>query len=170
MDFIIHQHILSTIKKYDIYDEQGKVCYTTEGKAKGQFIVMGEQIHLFDLNGKEVAFVHERFPNLIGKYDLIINGELKGRIVGKISFMHPRYKVDFMGYRIEGDVLGFNFKLYQKDRYVATMVPKMISVGTAYSLSVADKEDEIPALTLSIAIAGMGASGMVAWDFILPTN
>ena len=170
MDLIIQQHVLSTVTKYDIYDEQGKICYTTEGRAKGQFFVMGEQIHIFDLLGHEVAFVHERFPHLVGKYDLLINGELKGRIVGKLSFFHPRYKVDFMGYRIEGDILGFNFKLYQKDRYVGTIVPKMLSIGTAYSLSVPDRNDEVAALTLSIAIAGMGVSGMVGWDFILPAG
>jgi uncharacterized protein YxjI len=167
MNFLIQEHILSTVKKYDIYDEGGKSCYTTEGRAKGQFFVIGEQIHLFDQLGNEVAFVHQRFPSLIGKYDLYIHGELKGKIKGKLSFFHPRYKVDFMSYRIEGDVLGFNFKMFQKDRLVATMKPQMISIGTAYSLSVIKQEDELAALTLSIAIAGMGATGIVAWDFIL---
>jgi uncharacterized protein YxjI len=66
MNFIIQQHIFSSVKKYDIYDEQGNTCYTTEGRAKGQVVVAGEQIHIFDLSGKEVAFVHQRILALIG--------------------------------------------------------------------------------------------------------
>jgi uncharacterized protein YxjI len=165
MALCIREQIFSTVKKYEITDLDGNTRYTTEGRAPGQFVVMGEQIHIFNLAGKEVAFVRQRFPSLFGKYDLYINGEKKGQIKGCFSFFRPRYKVSYLGMSIKGDILGFNFQIFQNGRLVASMIPQVISIGTVYTLSCEREEDELAALTLSIAIAGIGAKGMAIWDF-----
>jgi len=48
MALCIKEQVFSSVKKYTITDESGQLRYTTEGRAKGQFIVVGNQIHIFD--------------------------------------------------------------------------------------------------------------------------
>jgi uncharacterized protein YxjI len=77
MALCIKEQVFSSVKKYTITDESGQLRYTTEGRAKGQFIVVGNQIHIFDPLGNEVAFVHKVLSFFHPKYELIIHGEKK---------------------------------------------------------------------------------------------
>lgn len=165
MALCIKEQVFSSVKKYTITDESGQLRYTTEGRAKGQFIVVGNQIHIFDPLGNEVAFVHKVLSFFHPKYELIIHGEKKGTIIAKTSIFHPRYLVDFMSYRIDGKILGWHFDIYQKDRLVAQVEPQMISIGSIIHLSCPNPEDELPSLLLAIAIDLIGLCTNIGFDF-----
>jgi uncharacterized protein YxjI len=165
MALLIRERLVQSVKSYDILDESGQPVYTTAGRSKGQFIVMGRQLHVYDLSGKEVAFLHEIFPNVYGKYEIILQGQKRGMIKGKFSFFHPKYQVDYMGYTVKGDILGMHYQMYRHERMVATMAMQAFRLGTMMTLTCENKEDELPSLMLAIAIDDIGAGGRGTWSF-----
>jgi len=166
MALCIKEKIFSSTKKYEISNENGELRYTTEGRNKGQFFVAGNQIHIFDRDQHEVAFVHQVFHSIRPTYELYLHGELKGTIKPKVSFFKPHYQVDFLSYRIDGKPLGWHFDIYQKDILIAQLEPRMITIGSVYYLSCPNPADELSALVLAIAIDLIGNQANIGWDFM----
>jgi uncharacterized protein YxjI len=167
MALLIRERLLQSVKSYDILNENGEPAYTTAGRLKGQFIVMGHQLHVFDLQGKEVAFLHEVFPNVYGKYEIIIHGKKCGMIKGKFSLFHPKYQVDYLGYSVKGDIIGMHYQMFRKDEMVATLAMQAFRLGTMMTLNCPNPEDELASLMLAIAIDDIGAGGRGTWSFEL---
>lgn len=165
MALIIRERLLETPKTYDILNEAGEPVYTTTGRRKGQVVVFGLQLHIFDLSGKEVAFLHEVFPSMFGKYEIFVHDKKAGMIKSKFSILHPKYQVDYLGYSIKGDIIGMHYQMYRQDKLVATLAMQAFRLGTEMTLTCENPEDELSALMLAIAIDGIGAGGKGTWSF-----
>jgi uncharacterized protein YxjI len=161
MELRIRGVAVSNVRKYDILGEDGRPRYTTEGQVPGQKIGWNNQIHIFDLSGKEIAFVHSIYPSVFGKSEIVIHGEIKGLVKGRLSFFHPRFLVTFPGYRVKSSFLGSHFEIFKNDRSVASFSPKLVSLAGDYALTYSDPEEELNVLCLAIAIDLVGTNGML---------
>jgi uncharacterized protein YxjI len=164
MILCIKQKILASTREYNITDQNGNPVYHTVGRLKGQFMVAGNQIHIMDTSDREVAWVHE-VTSFLSKFEIYINGVQKGLIAAKFSLLRPKFRVDFMDYHIQGDIVGWYYDIYQKDRLVGHMSQALISIGSVFSLDCPNPEDQLPALCLALAIDCTNANGRALWDW-----
>ena len=70
----------------------------------------------------------------------------------QFSFLVPRYQVDYRGWDVEGDFLGWDYRVTDGSRTVMRIEKQWLSWGDTYTLSFANPADEIPGLLLVIAI------------------
>ena len=56
MRLLIKQRVFSWTDSYDIYDEAGNTKYFV----KAEFFALGHQLHVYDVQGKEIGVVKER--------------------------------------------------------------------------------------------------------------
>ncbi len=148
MKLLIKQRVFSWTDSYDVYDEQENPKYFV----KAEFFTLGHQIHVYDRNEQEVGAVREQWPALLPVFDVDAKGEALGRIQKKFSFFVPKYDLDYRGWRVEGDFLGWDYDVLEGCSRVAHISKQLLSWGDTYVIEFSNPADELMCLLLVIAI------------------
>lgn len=148
MALLIRERIFSWTEEYDVYDENQNVLYTV----KGEFFALGHKIHIYDKSGQEVAYIHEKVWSFLKKFEIYLDGEKRGTLKEKFSWFHPKYEVDFLNCKVEGDIFDWNYQMFRNGAPMAMIQRKVFSWANVFYLSYPDPKDELAVLTLAIAI------------------
>jgi len=154
MQLYIKQRVFSWTDSYDVYDENGDRRYFV----KAEFLALGHQIHVCDAAG-EVGAIHQRLFRLLPEFAISIGGREVGSVRREFSLLRPRYEVDYFGWEVEGDFLGWDYDVTDRNgRTAAHISRQLFSWGDAYVIDIADPADELPGLMLVIAIDAANCS------------
>ncbi|MBP3477857.1 MAG: LURP-one-related family protein [Oscillospiraceae bacterium] len=149
MQLLIKQRIFTITDHYYVYDETGEIRYEVED----ELFRLGHQIHVYDKRtGREVGSIHQRFFTLMPEFEIVIDGRVMGTIRKKISFFTPQYEVDYRGWHVEGNLMGWDYQVMRGDMEVMTISKELFNWSDTYSLRYDNPADEIPGLLLVIAI------------------
>ncbi len=155
MQLLIKQRVFSWTDTYDIYDEEGNAKYFV----RAEFLSMlGHRLHVYDRDDHEVGVIRERLMTFLPVFDIEIDGLYMGSIQKKFSFLHPKYEVDFCGWHVEGDFLGWEYDVYEACSPVVHISKELMNWGDTYVLDFADPDDELRGLLLVIAIDAANCS------------
>lgn len=148
MKLLIKQRVFSWSDTYDIYDEQGNVRYFV----KAEVFALGHQIHVYDVNHNELAVIHQRLFAFLPAFEIEIEGRTVGTIQKKFTLFRPQYEIDYNGWRVEGDFLGWDYDVYSGCSSVIHISKELLHWGDTYTIDFANPEDELQGILLVIAI------------------
>lgn len=155
MHLYIKQRIFSWTDSYDVYDETGEARY----EVKAEFFSFGHQIHVYDKRtGREVGSIHEKLFTFLPQFEIVIGGQVQGTIRKEFTFFMPRYHVDFRGWDVEGDLMGWDYRVTQNGRTVMSISKELFNWSDTYSLEYSNPANEMPGLLLVIAIDAVNCS------------
>ena len=69
MRLCIKQKVFSWTDKFTVKDDQGQDKYYVEG----EFLSWGKKLHVYDMNGSEVAFIKQKVWSFLPRYFVFIN-------------------------------------------------------------------------------------------------
>lgn len=142
------QRFFSWFDSYDIYNEQDETAYTVEGK-----LAWGHKLVIYDTNGEEVGLVQQEILTLMPRFSLYQKGQLEGTIRREFTFFKPSYNIDFNGWHVEGDWLGWDYSICDRSgNIVATISKELWHLTDQYIIDVKNKEDALHALMVVLAI------------------
>lgn len=145
----IRQRVFSWTDHYDVFDENGNPRY----EVWTEFLSLGHQIHVRDKRtGREVGSIHEKILALLPRFEIVVNGQFQGTVRKEFTFFLPRYQVDYRGWRVEGNLGGWDYRVRQGSRTVMTISKGFFTWTDTYRLCFDDPADEIPGLLLVLAI------------------
>ena len=133
---------------YDVYDENENAKYFV----KAEFFSLGHQLHIYDRNDRELGVIRQRLFTLLPAFEIEIGGQVKGEIRKQFSFFKPRYEIDYNGWRVEGDFLGWDYDVYNGCSSIIHISKELFRWGDTYTINFADPKDELEGLMLVIAI------------------
>ena len=149
MQLCIRQRVFSWTDSYDVYDENGVARYFV----RAEFLSLGHQIHVYEKRtGREVGSIHQRLLSLLPTFDIVMDGQRRGSVSKQLSLFTPRYTVDFRGWDVEGDLLGWDYSVYQGNLEVMNISKAWLSWGDTYTLEYTNPAHEMPGLLLVLAI------------------
>ena len=149
MELRIKQRVFSWSDTYDVYDESGEARYYV----RAEILAFGHQIHVYDkVSGREVGSIHQKLLTFLPQFEIVIDGRPMGTIRRELSFFKPVYTVDFRGWTVEGDFLGWDYTASCNGRQVLSVSKELFTWGDTYVMRYHDIGDEIPGLLLTIAI------------------
>lgn len=155
MGLYIRQRIFSWTDSYDVYDETGEARY----EVRAEFFSLGHQIHVYDKRtGQEVGSIHEKLLRFLPTFEIVIGGRLQGTVRKELTFLRPRYQVDYRGWAVEGDLLGWDYRVTQGGRVVMAISKELLSWSDTYVLRYDNPTDEMPGLLLVLAIDAANCS------------
>ena len=154
MKLMIKQRVFSWGDKYDIYDEMGIAKYFV----KGDVFSLGHQLHVFDSSGNEIGQIHQKLFRFMPTFEIVINGNVCGRIHKKFTFFSEDYDVDYNGWYVEGDFLGWEYSVYECGRPIVRISKELFTWGDTYVIDIDNTDDEIMGLMLVIAIDAANCS------------
>lgn len=149
MQLLIKQKVFSWTDTYDIFDESGEARYYV----KAEFLSLGHQIHVYDkCSGREVGSIHQKLLTFLPQFEIIVGGQPMGSVRREFSFLRPSYHVDYFGWDVEGDFLGWEYEARSGNALVMSVSKQLFRWGDTYVLNYSRIEDEIPGLLLVLAI------------------
>ncbi len=150
MKLLIKQHVFSWTDTYDVYDEKEMPKYFVKAEA----FTIGHRIHIYrHSDGEEVGMIREKLFSMFGLAEIYIGGAMVGAIRRRFSLFTPKYSMDYKGWDVSGDFLGWDYSIMDSSgRNVASISRELFHWGDTYSLEIYDGGDELAALITVIAI------------------
>lgn len=155
MKLLIKQRVFSWSDTYDIYDEEGEAKYFV----KAEFLSIGHRLHVYDRNERELGVIRERVLSFLPVFEIEVEGEIKGQIKQQFTLLRPRYDVDYNGWHVEGDFLGWNYEVFDGRERVVGITKELLHWGDTYVLSFDNPENELEGLFLVLAIDAANCDG-----------
>ena len=148
MKLLIKQRVFSWTDTYDIYDEDENVRYFV----KGDFFSSGHRLRVFDSSQNEIGLIQEKLLHLLPTFEVYVGGQFYGKVSRKITFLRPKYIVDYNGWEVEGNIMGWEYDAYAGGVPVMHISKEIFHWGDTYVIDIANSADEMMALMLVLAI------------------
>ena len=153
MQLLIKQRVFSWTDSYDVYDETGAAKYFV----KAEFFSFGHQIHIYDKRtGQELGSVHQKLFTLFPTFELVMGGRTVGLIRKRFTLFRQSYEVEYRGWNVEGDFLGWDYEVLQGDLQIMSISKQWLTWGD--TLWYTNPANEFPGLLLVIAIDAANCS------------
>ena len=148
MRLIFKQRFFSWFDSYDIYDEDGNVVYTVEGK-----LSWGHCLHILNSVGEHIGTVRERVLTLLPKFEMYVGDSYVGCIQKEFTFFTPRFDIDFNGWQVEGSFMEGDYTVTEPcGAPVARISKELFNWTDTYVIDVADPRNALCVLMLVLAI------------------
>ncbi len=148
MKLLFKQRLFSWFDSYDIYDEEGNVVFTVQGK-----LSMGHCLYIYNAQGVHIATLQERIFTLLPKFEMYLGETYVGCIRKEFSFFHPRFTLECNGWSVDGAVLEWDYNIWNESQtLVATVTKELLRLTDTYVIDVALPEDSLLALMVVLAI------------------
>ena len=149
MELRIRQRIFAWTDSYDVFGQDGEAKY----EVRADFFAISHRIRVFEkATGREIGYIQQRFLSLLPSFEIVVNGETLGSIRRKFTLFRQDYEVDYMGWDVAGDFLGWDYRVNRGERQVMTISKELLNWSDTYVLRFADPADEVPGLMLVLAI------------------
>lgn len=154
MKLLIKQRVFSWTDSYDIYDENGNRKYFV----KAEFLSLGHQLHVYDNNNNQIGMIKQKLLTLLPQFEIEIGGITKGYIQKKFTLFKPKYEIDFNGWRVEGDFMGWDYDVYSGCSSIIHISKELFRWGDTYAINFSNPADELMGMMLVIAIDAANCS------------
>ena len=148
MRLLIKQEIFSFTDSYSVYDENENAKYFIEA----ELLALGHQLHIYDQHLNEIGIIHQKLLTFLPAFEIEVGGRVKGTIQKQFSFLKPKYEIDYNGWRVEGDFLGWDYDVYSGCSSVIHISKELLHWGDTYVIDFSNPADELDGLLLVIAI------------------
>lgn len=138
---------------YLVKDIKDNELYTIQR----EFISLDNELHVYDMNGLEVACIRRKMFTWTPHYYIEINGSIVCEIVKKLTLYTYRYRLYGLTWKIVGDEWGLNNSLVDGKNVIMHMRlanKKRFSLGDGnrYELDIQNPEHELLCLCVALAI------------------
>lgn len=148
MKLLIKERLFSWFDSYDVYNADNLTEYTVQGQ-----LAWGHCLKIYDKNQNEIGMVKEVILTWLPKFELYLSQRYIGSVERKLSFFTPQYSITCNNWYVKGDILGWNYTVYDRNgRTVATVSKQLLNWTDTYVIDVKNPEDALVALMLVIAI------------------
>lgn len=148
MKLLFKQRFFSWFDSYDIYNESGDTVYTVEGK-----LSWGHKLHILDSRGEHIGTVKQVVLTFMPRFELYEHERYIGSVQKKISFLKPRYEMDFNGWSVSGDFMEWDYNILDRTgKTVAVISKELFNFTDTYSIETNDAADALYALMVTLAI------------------
>lgn len=155
MKLLIKQRIFTLTDNYYVYEESGDTRYEVESA----FFSLGHQIHVYDAHTRqEVGCIRQKLFTLLPTFEIEIQGRIMGTIRKRFTLFRQSYEVDYRGWDVEGDFLGWDYQVMQGNLEIMSIRKEVLSWSDTYTLQYHNPANEIPGLLLVLAIDAANCS------------
>ena len=148
MNLYLKQRVFSWRDRFDVMSEDGAVCYSVEG----ELFSWGKKLHIYGPDGNEAAFIREKVMALFPRFYVEINGQVVCEIVKEFSFFYPKYRLEGIPWRMDGDFFDHEYSLTDGANEIMSLSKKWFTWGDSYEINIHDPANELICLCVALAV------------------
>jgi len=148
MKLYLKQKVFSWRDRFYAKDEHGTDRYSIEG----ELFTWGKKLHIYDANGREVAFIRQKVFSWLPRYFVEIDGRVVCEIVKEFTFFKPRYRLEGLPWQLNGNFWAHEYTLTDGNRQIMQLSKAWFTWGDSYELDIADLRDELMCLCVTLAV------------------
>lgn len=148
MKLYIKQKVFSWGDKFTVKDAAGVDRYFVEG----ELFSFGKRLHVYNTCNQEVACIQQQLMTWTPRYSVYIGSREVAQVVKEFSFFRPRYRIEGLGWTVDGALWAHEYEICQAGRSIATISKEWMTWGDSYELNITDAANEIVALATVLAI------------------
>ena len=160
MKLYIKQKVFSWTDKFTVTDENNVPVYTVAGK----FFSVGKQLYVYDAAGTEVAQIKQKVLSFMQRFFVTQADGKEYDVQQKFSFLKPKFQINGLEWRIEGDFWAHNYYVMNGDAVVLAVHKKWMSWGDSYELDINSGVDPVTALSIALVLDCVAANQEAAND------
>ena len=148
MKLMITQKLMSLRGRYQITDENDQVAYSITGK-----YTIPKRYDISNPDGQIVAQLKSKVFDILPTYILYTDGQKIGRVKKKFTFFKPKFKIDCNGWNVEGNFLGWDYKIVDAaGNVVATISKEIFKLRDVYMMDIVNPEDALMVVMIVLSI------------------
>ena len=144
----IRQKVFSWKDRFTVKDADGIDRYTAEGELWS----VGKKLHVYNMAGEEIAYIHQKVWSFKPRFFIFINGIQTAEVVREFTLLRPRYTIHGLDWSCTGDVTGHNYEIWHGGDLIVRVHKVWFSWGDSYELDIPDYRNETLALSVVLAI------------------
>ena len=148
MKLYIKEKVFSWSDKFYVMDEDGNEKYIVEG----EFFSLGKKLHVYDLQGAEVAFIKQELMTFLPRFTVYAGGGEIAQVKREFTFFRPRYTIEGLGWEVDGSFWEHDYQITRYGQPIVTITKEWMTWGDSYELDIANPADEIVALAVVLTI------------------
>ncbi len=154
MKLLIKQRFFSWLDSYDVYREDETTAFRVEGK-----LAWGHKLEIQDSQGRPLGTVREELFTFLPRFALYVGDNCIGCVRKEFSFFKPVYSLDVQGWTVEGDWLGWDYRVLDgQGRMVMQLSKELFHWTDTYVLDIVHERDELLCLMVVLAIDAANCS------------
>ncbi len=148
MKLCFHQRVFSWFNHYDVTSDTGVTLFSIQG----EFALFHHRLRVYDAQGNEVATIEEQILTFLKRFFIDVPGKFSGELIKEWTFLTPRFRLSFLPWVVEGDFLGWDYRIFDETREIARMEKELLTWGDTYVLDVNRPEDTLLCLLIVVGI------------------
>ncbi len=144
----IRQKVFSWKDRFTVKDADGIDRFTAEGELWS----VGKKLHVYNMAGEEIAYIHQKVWSFKPRFFIYINGIQTAEVVREFTLLRPRYTIHGLDWSCTGDVTGHNYEIWHGGDLIVRVHKVWFSWGDSYELDIPDYRNETLALSVVLAI------------------
>lgn len=152
MKLYIKQKFFSWTDRFFIKDENQNDKYYAEG----EFFSWGRKLHIYNIKGKEIAYIKRQLFTFLPRYTIEIAGNTYV-IVKHFSWFKPKFSIEGLPWTMEGDFMAHEYALSDKVGIIMSMSKHWFTWGDFYEIDISDPKHELLCLCIALTIDCMNA-------------
>lgn len=147
MELLFRQRLFSWLDSYDVFDREGNTVYTVKGE-----LSWGHRLQIYDAGGRHLGTVQEKVLAWLPRFELYSGGRLVGTLTKELSVLRPKFRLDCNGWRVEGDVWEWDYRVMEGSFQVSSLTKKLWNWTDTYQMEIARPEDTLLCLMIILSI------------------
>ncbi len=148
MKLYIRQKVFSWADNFTIKDENGEDKYYV----KGELFSWGKKLHIYNTLDQEIAFIQQKVFSLMPKFFVYVEGNQIAEIVKEFTFLKPKYHIKGLDWEINGSFMAHDYSIVAQGLPIVSIHKEWMTFGDCYALDITNEQDEIIALSVTLAI------------------
>ena len=150
MKLYIKQEVFSARDHFYVKDESGQDVYVV--KAPKRAVIVGLQLNIFDMEGRDLAFIDQKMMSFQPTFRIHRNGEQVATIAKKFTILKPRYEVKELGWTVQGDFTAHAYTVSDQHGTVMSISKEWLTWGDTFVLDIRDTAHVLEAMAVVFAI------------------
>lgn len=147
MKLLLKQKLLSFLDSFNVFYEDDSIAYTVKSR-----IALGKNMFVYNANGNNVAQLKQKILKFLPTYEIYMDGTYMGCVKKKLTLFMPEYILDYKGWSVEGDILGWDFSIYDNGTRIMTVEKELLNLTDTYTIDIADDANALEGLLIALAI------------------